>query len=131
MTAKVLPITIEQGATYTLSFGWYEDSLETPGTPGDPVPLDNTLIRMQVRKRQQAPVLLEATNDGQAPFITHNDAGVITIKVPAAATSLLSVAQAVYDLEVVFPGDDVFRVLEGPVTIKPNITQLDGEPTVR
>lgn len=132
MSARLTPLTIEQGATFEFSFQWCEDSTTTPGTPGDPIDLTNAILRMQIRKTQQSPVLVEATSDGTTPFITHNGpGGIVTVKLPAEETNKLSTKQPSYDLEVVLPGGDVYRLIEGVVTVSPNITQATGEPRVK
>ena len=124
---------IEQGATYEHpSFSWHYDDPDNPGNPGDPIDLTGAVVRMQIRKGQQTPVLVEATSDADSPYITvDGPAGTITIKLPADETNKLSVAEPKYDLEVVLPGGDVFRLLEGSVEVSPNITQVSGEPKVK
>lgn len=133
MTARVIPLEIEQGATYVSPpFSWHEDSTTDPGTPGDAIPLDGCTFRMQIRKAQQTPVLVEATSDGATPFITVDlTAKTFTIKLPASETDKLSVKEPLYDLEIVLPGGDVFRLMEGTVAVSPNITQMAGEPKVK
>lgn len=131
MSARATPLTIEQGATFELRFQWCLDSTVTPGQPGDPIDLTGAVLRMQIRKTQQAPVLVEATSDGTAPFITHDGpGGTVTVKLPAEETNKLSSKQPLYDLEVLLPGGDVYRLIEGVITVSPNITQAAGEPRV-
>lgn len=132
MSAQTIPLTIEQGATFEYRFEWHQDSTVTPGMPGEPIDLTNAVLRMQIRKSQQSPVLVEATSDAPTPFITHNGpGGTVSIKLPAVETNKLSVKEPKYDVEVVMPGGDVFRLIEGSITVKPNITQVTGEPVVR
>lgn len=132
MTAQLQPLFIEQGATYVFAFEWRYDSEVQPGTPGDLVDLTGAIIRMQIRKAQQTTVLVEATTEGLNPYISHNGVGgTVTLKLPASETNKLSVAQPKYDLEIELPGGDVFRAVEGDVTVSPNITQMAGEPKVK
>ena len=129
MTAVPVNLTIEQGATFLLGFTWAKDE---GGSPGEPVDLTYSSIRMQIRKAQQSPVLIEALSTGPSPMISHGGTdGHVEVKIPASSTNLLSTKSALYDLEVVMPSTDVFRVIEGKVTVKPNITQVEGEPIVR
>lgn len=131
MSAANVSLTIEQGATFTLIFTWYHDSLTTPGTPGDPVDLTGAELRMQIRKNQQSPVLAEATSTGASPKITHGGTnGTVTVKLGATDTNALTSKSALYDLEAVMPNGDVHRVVSGTVTVSPNITQIGGEPVV-
>lgn len=129
MSAVKVDLNIEQGATYTLGFTWSRD---INGEPGDPMDLTGSVIRMQIRKHQQAPVIIEATTLGPSPMITHSgETGHIEIKIPADQTSLLNTKSAVYDLEAVLSNTDIHRVIEGKVTVSPNITQLANEPILR
>lgn len=132
VAATVLPIVIEQGATFFLEFVWRGASAEDPNVPGDPVNLTGSSLRMQIRTRQQQPVKAQATSDD---YISHDGAGgKITVKLPASVTSAIDVKSAKYDLEAEIPGDgdepDVFRVLEGNVKVKPNITQIESDPVI-
>lgn len=129
MSATIVDLTIEQGATYNLGFTWSQDD---NGQPGEPMDLTGSVIRMQIRRTQQSPVLVEALSTGPSPMITHGGTtGHIQVKIPPEATNLLTSKTARYDLEVVLPGTDVYRVIEGTVTVSPNITQILGEPIVK
>lgn len=129
MPAEIRPITIEQGATFTLAFQWLADSLATPGTPGLPIPLTGATVRMQVRKKQGTTVLAEATSPSDGIILAEAD-GRVTITLTPAKTNLLISKQCLYDVEVEFSADEVHRLVEGPATIRPNITQAPGDPVV-
>ena len=132
MAARVEPITMEQGATFFMEFTWREDSDATPGTPGDPVNLTGYIARMQVRAKQQGTIMLEASSGGASPDIALGGAtGKFIIIISDEKTDLLSVKKAFYDLEAEDAAGRVYRVLEGSVTVKPNITQTPGQPVVR
>lgn len=126
MSAVNVPIEIEQGATFFMSFIWANDAEGT-----EPIDLTGVTARMQIRKTQQEAPLIDALSTGGSPMITLGGAtGVIDIKIPATATSVLTLKSALYDLEAVMANGDVYRVIEGAVTIKPNITQATGEPVL-
>ena len=132
MAAKIEPITMEQGATFFMEFVWREDSDTAPGTPGDPVDLTGYIARMQVRAKQQGSIMLEASSEGATPDIALGGAtGKFIIIIADEKTDLLSVKKAFYDLEAEDAAGRVYRVLEGPVTVRPNITQTPGQPVVR
>lgn len=131
MAAVKSDLYIEQGATFLFQFEWRADSLTEPGSPGEPIDLTGAVLRMQIRKTQQSEALVDASSTGAEPALTHNDTGgTITIKLPASSTNLLVSKTCMYDLEAVMPDGDVFRVIEGAVTVNPNITQLPDEPVV-
>lgn len=129
MPAQQRNITIEQGATFFDEFTWHADSMVTPGTPGDPIPLTGALVRMQIRRVQGSEILLQA--DSSSNGITLDaPAGKVSIELPPAKTNLLVSRSCRYDVEAVFGDDDVHRLVEGSVTVRPNITQEPGDPIV-
>ena len=129
MTAQNVPITIEQGATYFMDLLWSQDVAGAPGTPWDLTAA--TEIRMQIRKNQQSEAYINASSTGGSPMITHGGSnGMIHIKIPASATNLITTKSAQYDLEVEMSTGDVYRLIEGSVTVKPNITQIVTDPIV-
>lgn len=126
MAAAEHDITIEQGATYYLIFTWYQESLVTPGTPGDPYDVTACIIRMQIRETQQGTIQWSgSTTNGK---ITHNGAGgKITVKITDDDTDLLTRKALRYDLEIEYTTGpktgDVYRLLKGVVIVDPNYTQ--------
>lgn len=128
MTAAKKDLYIEQGATFGLSFAWHEGDSETPG---DPVNLTGAVARMQIRKTQQAPSLVDATSDGVSPkIVLGGAAGTIAVTLSDEDTDLLTSKSMLYDLEVEMPDGTVYRLLQGKVTVDPNITQLPEDPVV-
>ena len=85
---------------------------------------------MQIRKSQQSDVIIDASTTNGKITIVNGVEGRIGVKLKAADTSLLAVKEALYDMEVVFPNadTDTYRILEGKVTVSPNITQVASEP---
>ena len=145
MTAAVRDLTIEQGTTFTLGFNWHREGPVVDGvvTAGDPYDLTGCKARMQIRRKQGDPVLLEA-NSGPATTPEEIAAGGGRIKLGGATgriditltdedTDLLTSKSAVYDLEIEWPlvvGElrpRVDRLLKGTVTVDPNVTQVAGE----
>lgn len=126
MTAVNRTLQIEQGATFTLGFNWHREGDVVDGevTPGDPYDLTGWSARMQVRKSLTSPVLLEAsTTNGK--IVLGGDSGRVDIKFTDEDTDTLTVKSGVYDLELENPLGDVFRLLEGSVTISPSVTRAD------
>lgn len=146
MTAAVRDLVIEQGSTFTLGFNWHREGELVDGlpTPGDPYDLTGCTARMQVRRKQGDPVLLTATSidvPTEEPARTEAiEAGAGRIKLGGVTgriditltdedTDLLTAKSAAYDLEIEWPPDvdqlrpHVDRLLQGIVTVIPNITQ--------
>jgi hypothetical protein len=65
-----------------------------------------------------------SSSSGMSPEITFPtpSAGLILIDIPAAVTSLFTFQTAVYDLLLTSGSGAVVRLLQGPVTIDPGVT---------
>lgn len=143
MTAAPKDLFIEQGSTFTLGFNWHREGPIDPDTgqptPGDPYDLTGCSARMQIRRKQGDPVLLTATSAapdtpeaiaaGAGRIILGGADGRIDIILTDEDTDLLSAKSAVYDLEIEWPAQPgelrprVDRLLQGAVTVDPNVTQ--------
>lgn len=134
MTALNKSLYVEQGATFTMAFQWCEPGVDAL-TPGDPHDLTGFTARMQIRKKPGDDVLLSATTENGRIQIGRNldgsllgpASGWVRVELPDEATDLLSLKAAKYDLEVEDPAGRVYRLLQGAVTIDPNITQPADE----
>lgn len=116
MAAATHDILIEQGATFQLNLVW-KDSL------GAPINLTGYTARMQVRQKiaDAAPLLSFTTENGAITL--GGTAGTIAIVGLATLTDALTVKSGVYDLELVSGGGIVTRLIEGAVTISPQVTR--------
>jgi|GEM_PF-477355 len=126
MSAGILNISIEQGATwdYTLTYSEY-DADNPPTYAGDPIDLTDYTARAQIRKKK-------STADYQLELTTENDGivlggalGTIAIHITAAQAATLT-STGVWDLELVTTVDDeviVYRVVEGSVTLSKEVTK--------
>lgn len=143
MPAVQRDLYIEQGATFSLHFQWCGQGPVVDGvvTPGDPHDLTGWIARMEVRKAQHETALASATTtndkihlgaipgDWDATLDPTN--GRIEVRLEAEDTDLLSIRTLKYDLEVEDPEGTVYRLLQGSVTVDPNITQvLPDDPIV-
>lgn len=116
MAAATHDILIEQGATFQLNLVWKDSG-------GTPINLTGYTARMQVRQKiaDTNPLLSFTTENGA---ITLGGAlGTIAITGLATLTDALTVKSGVYDLELVSPGGIVTRLIEGAVTITPQVTR--------
>lgn len=116
MAAAAYDITIEQGTTFRLSLIWKDSE-------GDPVNLTGYTARMQMRRRHSATEkILDLTTQNGA-IALGGAAGTIEVTVPATATDDISVRSGVYDLELVSASGVVTRLIEGGVTVTPEVTR--------
>lgn len=114
MLAGLLNITIEQGATYALSFIYQDEN-------GQPINLTGMTARMQLRRQFASDVaLLSLTTENGRITITPLE-GKITLSISATDTALLT-GSGVYDLELV-NGPTVSRLLEGSFNICNEVTR--------
>ena len=109
-------LDIWQGQTFTQEIVW-KDSI------GTPVDLTNYTARMQVRKKVKSSTTeIELTTaNGRISLGTTN--GTITLTISATDTASLDFTCAVYDLELESQTSVVTRVLEGSVTLHPEVTR--------
>lgn len=117
MAAVQQNILIEQGATFQLELLW-----KNPDE--SPINLTGYTARMQVRKKHSdtAKVLDLTTQNGKiaiTPLL-----GKINVNVPSADTEDIAIKTGVYDLEVESAGGIVTRLIEGCVTVTPEVTRV-------
>lgn len=108
-------ITIEQGSGFSLSLIY-----EAP--EDSPVDFTGSTGRMQVRsKYSSTDTLIELTteNDG----IELGNDGSIQLSMPAADTAELSFSRGVYDLEIVPPVGEPYKIIKGNVFLKREVTR--------
>ncbi|HXH24529.1 MAG TPA: hypothetical protein VNI78_04720 [Vicinamibacterales bacterium] len=116
MSAGQLPLEILQGETLVKPMTWYDEA-------GQPVDLTGYTARMQARERHGSPtVLLELTTENGGIQLG-GPSGTITLSMSAAQTAALTWRRGVYDLELVSPAGVVTRLIEGVITVVPEVTQ--------
>lgn len=109
-------LTIPAGATYSQTINW------KTGSPAAFVNTTNYSARMQLRTSYSAAsASLELTTANGRISLTN--AGVITLALTATETAALAAGRYVYDLEMVSSGGQVTRLLEGVVTVSPEVTR--------
>ena len=112
---------IEQGASYWWGLLWKE-------TAEDLVGKDLLLwsARMQIKSTVSAVTpLLSLTSEALGGIVLGDGTGTenISIHIPPDDTDTLIITSGVYDLELVDPDDEVYRLLEGNVQISLNVTR--------
>lgn len=111
VTAGRYDLVIEQGATWRKVFDYQNPN-------GTIYPLTGWTGRMQIRRRHaSADPLVTITPSIDGP------AGRVTVALTAVQTAALPMGRSVYDLELVAPGGDVTRFIEGSVIVDPETTR--------
>jgi len=115
MTAGIYDITIEQGATFTLSATWKDSA-------GTPVNITDYSARMQVRPNYESEEILVSLVS-PADITLGGALGTILATISATATQSLAIQEGVYDLELESAGGVVTRLLQGRATISREVTR--------
>lgn len=110
-------ITINQGES------WSQLLVYKSGSPATAVNLTGDSARMQARPSYwSSAVTVELTSaNGRITLGTTN--GNITLVLTAAETAALAAGRYVYDLELVSSGGQVKRIIEGILTVTPEVTR--------
>ncbi len=119
MTAGVLNLSIEQGATFRLPITW------KTGTPRTVVNLTGYTARMQLRRvvTDELPLIsITDTLSSEGQVILGGVLGTIEVFITDTATEEL-VSGGVYDLELIAPNDDVKRLVQGRFSLSLNVTR--------
>ena len=115
MAAGAYDLFIEQGATYDQTFTWNDGG-------GDPVNLTGYTTRMQIRNSVVAPTIAFDVADS-GTITLGGAAGTIRVQIDATSTSEITAGSYVYDLELESGAGVVTRLLQGAVTVDPEVTR--------
>ena len=112
--ADTYDIEIDAGATFQLQALWKDSD-------GDPINLTGYSARMHIRRTVEADDIDVELTSGSG-ITLGGTAGTIDIEINDATTSGLS-GEYVYDLELESGGGVVSRVIQGAVTVIPEVTR--------
>jgi hypothetical protein len=103
-------LVIDQGSTFSTDLSLQDEN-------GDPLNLNGYTANSQIRKWY-------TSSNASATFTAsiNVDSGIITLSLSATETSNLVSGRYVYDVEIK-DGDAVSRVVEGIVTVTPQVTR--------
>ena len=111
--ASILNQVIDQGSTYSKSITVYE----TDGTTIQN--LTGYTVSSQLRKNYTSTAYTTINATIQTPAT----GGVIVISLTAVQTAALKSGRYVYDLQITAADSTVTRVIEGVITIRPEVTK--------
>lgn len=130
-------LQIYQGATFTKRFGWgsYPYAVtERNGVivnlaTGRPAPSSDYIAvnltgweaRMQARRTVGDDTVLFELTSGNGGIVLGN--GTIVVRISAQETSAYAWKNGVWDLELIAPDGTVTRLLEGGVSVSPEVTR--------
>jgi hypothetical protein len=107
--AQKVNIVIDQGTTFNTDFTFTDEN-------GDRIDFSSYQGSSQMRKSP-----LSSTAFSFSVSLANN--GVVSLSMNAATTSSITAGRYLYDVEVISPGNVVSRVVEGIVTVTPEITR--------
>lgn len=108
MATKV-NLVIDQGTTFSTTLDVNDDA-------GNPIDLSTYTASAQIRKHYSSSNAVSFT-------VTANSSGVVSLSLNSNATSNLVAGRYVYDVELVAPGNTTSRIVEGIVTVTPQVTR--------
>ena len=107
--AQKVNLIVDQGTTFSTSFTVNDDN-------GDPIDFTGYTGNSQIRKHY--------TSSNSVSFtVTANSSGAVTLSLTSNATSNLVAGRYVYDVEMVSGGNVTSRIVEGVVTVTPQVTR--------
>jgi len=103
-------LVIDQGTTYTTDLNLTDEN-------GDPLVLSGYTANSQIRKHY--------TSSNSVVFSTSINAvaGIITLSLTANQTANMASGRYVYDVELTDASNSVSRIVEGIVTVTPQVTR--------
>lgn len=115
--AETHDITIDQGSLFLTVVTYADDD-------DNPINLTGYTARMQIRANHSAPTAMIDLTPGQG-LTLGGQAGTIVIRIGAITSATLPAGSHRYDLELTPGGvaDNTFRLLEGSVDIRPEVTR--------
>ena len=103
-------IIIDQGSTFATSINLADDS-------DNPLDLTNFTAAAQMRKHYTS------SNSTSFTVTTGGNTGILTLALSANTTANIVAGRYMYDVELTDASNNIARVVEGIVTINPNITR--------
>jgi hypothetical protein len=107
--AQKVNLVIDQGTTFSTSFYFTDES-------GAPIDFTGYLSGAEMRKTPSSSTVFEF-------IVSAGSNGYITISKSMAQTSVITPGRYVYDLEVQDPSGVTSRLVEGIVTVTPQVTR--------
>ena len=128
MSAGTYNLVIEQGATFIRVFLWQvggttDCSCTTTSTTAVPVDLTGFSADLQIRQTPQSTTILYEGSTANGNIVLGGTAGTITLTIPSTTTAGFSWLRGVYDLILTSSGGIVTRLLQGSVTVSPDVTR--------
>ena len=118
MRPAELDLDIYQGSTFRKKFQY------KTGDPAVAVDITGCTLRMQIREKiTSATPFITLTTENSGITIDDPVEGTFTLFISATDTAAIVLLKGVYDLELVYPNEDVSKLLFGAVTVIKEVTR--------
>lgn len=107
--AQKLNLIIDQGSTFSTSFTVNDDA-------GSPIDFTGYSGSAQIRKHYTSTNAVSFT-------VSANSSGGVTLTLNSNSTANIEAGRYVYDVELIAPANTTSRVVEGIVTVTPQVTK--------
>jgi hypothetical protein len=115
----------DKGTTISRSLTWKRDEAPSGAEPDmQPVNLSGYTGRMEIRDKYGG-VLLHRLGTDDSTMLIDGPAGTISWEIPALVTAQWLWRNAVYDIELVDGQGRVTRLLQGTISLSPEVTTGD------
>lgn len=116
MPSQKYDFYIEQGTTWTRQLVCKDGADEV-------VDLSNYTARMQIRASTKSTAVLISLTTENGRITIDGPNGSITLLVIPTDTTPLEVTRGVYDIEIIDPTGNVWRIMQGTVYFDPEVTR--------
>ena len=116
---QTVNLTIYQGSSFKKS--WQITDKDS----ANPIDLTGYTARMQIRGKLKDidPIVDLTTENGGITIEVAAETTTLSIYISATDTAAIEVAKGVYDLELIDTSADVYRLMEGIVTVSKEVTR--------
>ena len=114
-----LKFTIYQGATFRKRLTW-----TGPAPTRTPIDLTGCTARMQVRPDIESATVLVELNTTNGGITLGGAAGTIELFISDEASAAFTWLSGVWDLEIEFASGEVRRLMQGTVSVSPEVTRV-------
>ncbi|CAB4122175.1 hypothetical protein UFOVP26_109 [uncultured Caudovirales phage] len=109
-------LTIEQGATFRYKFAWVD-------TKKRAINLTGYTARMQIRATVEDVAILAELTTSNGGLVVSEISGIVSLLMSDTQTSAFNWTKGVYDIELISPNSEVYRMVSGSVTVSKEVTR--------
>lgn len=110
-------LTINQGATFRHKFAWVDKK-------GRAINLTDFTARMQIRPDVASATVLHELTSATSAIALGATVGTVSLFIDDVTTASFTWTKGVYDIELVAPYGEVFRLVSGNVSVSQEVTRI-------